>query len=440
MGEGKEKKDGKGGVATDETMILACQCGHTKFDVKKRTRTSIALVCVHCGLPTSVKGNLATIRVKQQEIEYAMGHTVITPDDTPPGPPGDGGQYGNEAGETPGDGSGPLGVEYVTRKYRMLGTQAAVVDRVMEKIRIMNCSDDRYREQTWQGHAIEFMAADCESGMPTEVNTIYDAMEMSVADAGRIAEEGGKSAPNARRIRQLKVTVRDKLAVECGILPPDFLGPEHDPRQLHLLPAPELITPVRGTVEEATLVCPECDGEVSETDTYCLTCGVAFSVDLVDTGKETEPEGNDADAVDDDAPCLMPDDGRLMASVVSSLEQYVEDAREQGLEEGEIPEYVVVAGPNPSEETLKDWAEMGGYLIRIYGDKRTSDEDGQRPSVTAYITKEPAGLSLDFSLEYDELTDDLKDGEVNVAELLPPDYADGPSWAMPHFADTREQL
>ena len=408
----------KGGAPTSETRILACQCGSTGFDVKKRTKTAISLVCAKCGLRASVKGNVATVRVRQQEIMYALAHTIVTPDDTPDDDDG-----GTDPGDAVGDGSGPTGPEYITLRFRIMkGDQKDGIDRVMEKIRIMNCADDKFRDQTWQGHALEYMAADCESGMPDWVHQTYDAMEAAEADAYRIAEQDGKAEPNARKIRDLRAKVRDKLAYEMGVLPPEMMG--EDARQLDL---PE----------------SKNDGETADQGGETEDPGEEEEPD--DDSDAEEPDNEPDDEPDDDSdaeePEPVPDEGRLLKAVQTTLETYYQDAKDAGAQGDELPEFVVRDGAMPPDDMIQKWSKEGGYLIRILGDKRTVNGDGSRASVVAWVATEPADLALDFSLEYDDATDDLLgDGAVEVVELLPPDYSEIDQWPQPHFADRREVM
>jgi hypothetical protein len=398
-------QDPAGGVLTSETRILACQCGSARFDVKKRTRTAISLVCLKCGLRASVKGNLATVRVRQQEITYALEHSVVTPDDSQV-PPDD-----DDDGEAPGDGQGGLGAEYVTRRYRHLkDVMETVVDRAFEAVRVMNCADDKFREQTWQGHALEAICADFLAGCSHDVLQIVDAMEAAEEDAVRIATQDGKPEPNARKIRDLRAKVRDKLAVESGLLEPSMLG--DDARQLDL--------PV--------------DGDDADADADADDKAEA------DANEEDADDDQDSDA-EDDAPVSVSDGGRLLKAVSATLETYNNDAVDAGVKGPDLPEYVVCDGATPTAAMVKRWTKAGGYLVRILGDKRTTGKDGKRAAMCAWIAAEPSELALDFSIEYDDATDDiLGDGAVEVVELLPPDYKEIDHWDQPHFADRRETL
>ncbi len=404
-----------GGPITSETRILACQCGSTRFDVKKRTRTAISLVCSKCGLRASVKGNVATVRVRQTEITYALEHTVVTPDDSPPND-GD----GDDSGDKVGDGAGGLGAEYTTLRFRVMkGDQLDVIERAMEAARVANCADDKFREQTWQGHTLEFICADFLSGCTHDVLQIVDAMDAAQEDALRIAESDGKAEPNARKLRELRAKVRDKLAVESGLLPVEMLS--EDTRQLDLLDG----TQKDGADEDA--------GDENAGDE-----------DDKDEGAETEA---DADADDADADereeqgVTVPDGGRLSKAVRATLESYHGDAVSADVAKDHLPESVVEDGPTPSNLLIKRWTKSGGYLVRILGDKRTVDANGERAAVCAWISAEPPDVVLDFDLEYDDMTDEiLGDGVVEVVELLPPDYKEIEQWAKPHFVDRRETL
>lgn len=393
---------------TSETRILACQCGSTRFDVKKRTRTAISLVCSKCGLRASVKGNVATVRIRQTEITYALEHTVVTPDDSPPND-GD----GDDSGGKVGDGAGGLGAEYTTLRFRVMkGDQLDVIERAMEAARVANCADDKFREQTWQGHTLEFICADFLSGCTHDVLQIVDAMDAAQEDALRIANVDGKAEPNARKLRELRAKVRDKLAVESGLLPVEKLS--EDTRQLDL---PD------GTQENDS----EDEGD-----------------DDKDEGAEAEDEADtetDADDEREEQEASVPDGGRLEKAVRATLEGYYGDAVSANVEKDHLPESVVEDGPTPSSLLIKRWTKSGGYLVRILGDKRTFDAKGERASVCAWISAEPPDVVLDFDIEYDDATDEiLGDGVVEVVELLPPDYKEIEQWDQPHFVDRRETL
>jgi len=375
-----------GGKPTLESMIIACQCGSARYEVKKRTKTSVSLICAKCGLRCSVKGNVAQVRVGQQEVLYALAHTVITPDDTPEdsGP-------GVAPGEKVGDGTGGFGAKKKTWRCQLMdGDQWNVVADAMELARIMNCNSDEFREQTWQGHAFEFICADFRSGVPQDALQILEAMKASEADAKRIAAQDSKPEPTARKIRDIRANVRDKLAYESGYLTAEKMG------------------------------------------------GDARTLDLpgVDDNKGVQNEDSEAEK-----PEPIQDGGRLMRAVSKTLESYASDAADIGLEGSELPEFVVRQAYIPPKDLIEKWASGGGYLVRILGSDRTIDPDGERAVVCAWVSVEPAELALDFEMEYDDAVEDiLTTGAVEVIELLPPDYDDIEPWDKPHFADRREKL
>ncbi len=416
---GTEAQGAEGGQLTAETKILACQCGSTRYDVKKRTRTAVALVCAKCGLRTSVKGSVATVRVRQVEIEYAIKHTVVTPESEP-----DDASGGPAPGEKVGDGTGGVGEKYITLRYRIMkGNQKDVIDRAMEAIRVANCSHDKFREQSWQGHALEYICADFLSGCSHDVLQIVDAMDASVEDAERLAEQDGKVAPAPRKIRDLRATVRDKLALESGILPADYFGEEGDDRQLDL-------------PETGEFVCPECDKPVAESDTVCPHCAVVFI--------EDDNKGSDGDKPEEEKPDPVADGGRLAKAVSAALETYNIEAVSADVDMDERPNFLVRPGFVPPKDLVDKWTGSGGYLIRILGDERTVDADGNRAAVCVWIAAEPHDIALDLDTEYDDATDDiLGDGIVEVVELLPANYdkiKKANQWAQPHFADRREGI
>lgn len=386
--------DTKGGVPTSETRILACQCGSTVFDVKSRSKTSISLTCTKCGLASSVKGNVATVRVRQQELTYALSHTIVTPDDSTTA--ADNERVPGEA--KPPETGPPKGIRKYSHYQHVL---ESIVDKAFEIIRIMNCSDDKFREQTWQGHCLEYLCADFLAGAPPEALQIYDAMQGAEEDAIRLAADAGKKEPTARKLRDLRTKVRDKLAVESGYLPAEFLSEEA--RQMDLL-----------------------DGSGEEE-------GKAEGDESPETGEAVESPLD---------PNRILDGGRLLRAVTTTLSSYLEDA--QGMDPSEIPEFEVLEGNYPTEELLDKWTRQGGYLVRVNGDPRTGDADGRVPAVCAWIAAEPEGIVLDFGIEYDSETDDiLGDGVAEVTELLPSQYevigADN-QWDPPHFADRREVM
>ncbi len=420
MANDKKTDEGKNGIPTEETKILTCQCGSTAFDVKKRTATSVSLSCAKCGLKCSVKGNIATVRVRQQEIAYAIQNTVVAPDPNA-ATGGSSGKGGGGSGQTPDN--------YGMWKVRLAkNTIETVVRKAFECIRIQNCSDDKFREQTWQGHALEFICADFLSGCPHEVLQIFDAMEAAEEDLVKLAEKDGKKEPTARKIRDLRAKVRDKLAKESGILPADFFGSDDD-RQMDL---PEGEDESEQPEEEAQLQCPECNATVTENDEQCPGCGVAFGTE----------EAEDEEAEDEEEEFKpVPDGGRLLKAVRATLSTYLDEAKDAEVDEDGLPEYLVSDGPIPSKELVEKWTSGGGYLVRIQGDERTIGGDETRAAVCAWVAAEPAELALDFGLEYDDATDDiLGDGVVEVVELLPPDYDEIEQWAQPHFADRRETV
>jgi len=395
----EEKKDNhpekppKTGKPTMESMIVACQCGSTRYEVKKRTKTAISLVCAKCGLRASVKGNVAQVRVGKQEVLYALANTVITPDDTPD-------EAGDAPGEKVGDGTGGVGAQYVTLRFRIMkGDQKDVIDKAMEVIRIMQCGEDRFREQTWQGHALEWICADFLSGAPQDALQIFEACEAAEADAKRIAAQDSKPEPTARKIRDLRATVRDKLAYESGYLTADQVG-----------------------ADVKTLEIPGLDKDA-------------------DSPQPPEEPDQDHDEDTNEEPEPVPDQGRLLRAVSATLEEYNTEAINAGLEGTDVPQFVVRDGSVPPTDLVEKWTGGGGYLIRILGDKRTIDANGDRAAVCAWISVEPAELALDFGMEYDDAVDDvLPNGEVEVVELLPPDYDEIDPWNQPHFADRREKL
>jgi len=422
----EERQSQEGGIPTLESRILACQCGCVAFDITKRTRTAISLVCVKCGLRASVKGHLATVRVRQQEIQYALAHTVVTPDESP--------EETDEDDEgTEKTASEPDGPEYVTLRFRILKAgQKDVIDKAMEAVRVANCSSDKFREQTWQGHALEYICADFLSGCTPEVLQIVEAMNDAETDAFRIAEKDGKPEPRARAIRDLRAKVRDKLACEAGILPIEMLSEED--RQMDL-PSSTAAAPSDPATD---------DGGVRYEQGYDKGDDEEKSEEPEEP-EEEEEEPEEKEEEEGPIEMLAEDGGRLLKAVETSLENYLNEATEMrtsGVDADlSLPNFLIQDGERPEPDLLQKWAKSGGYLLRIWGDERTYNDTGRRPCVCAWVAAEPADLTLDFNLDYDDVTTDiLGDGAVEVVELLPPDYDEIEQWDSPHFADRREKI
>lgn len=363
------------GNETSESRIVVCQCGSTEFDVAKLTKTSVSLVCARCGTKCSVKGQLTTVRVRQQEIALALKNTLVAPEPEP-----DANKEPEDAGSEAG-GDGEPARKRVRRFALMEGEQLGVVDRALELVRIINCGDDRFREQTWLSHALEWICADFVAGAPSEAHQILDAMNAAEEDLYAQAEaEDFKVRP--RDVRELRIKVRDNLAREAGWLDAEEMN--DNARQL----------------------------------------------ELVRDEEDGEPEKK---------PDLVPDGGRLLRAVNNSLELYSTEATEN--EADIVPEYMVREGAKPSPELLDRWARGGGYLVRFLGDERTVGPNGLRPAVCAWVSSEPPGVAFELDIEYDSATDDiLGDGAAEVVELLPSDYDEGAPWAQPMWVDKREKM
>jgi len=186
-----------------EATIVVCQCNSTRFKVKKALKNSVSLECAKCGMLTNVKGSVALTKVTSDEVSLAITEGVVAP-------------KGEVSSEDSGKSSetkdkGPtLGEQgYKQFRFRVTEEQAEVVRRALEAVRVMNYREDIYQDQTWQGHAIEFMAADFLSGCDPMVLTVVEAQEQAVKEAAVRAEQGG-SPMSARQLRDLRRKVREQ--------------------------------------------------------------------------------------------------------------------------------------------------------------------------------------------------------------------------------------
>lgn len=186
-----------------EATIVVCQCNSTRFKVKKALKNSVSLECAKCGMMTSVKGSVALTKVTSDEVSLAITAGIVAPKGEVPSE--DDGKPSETKDKVP-----TLGEQgYRQFRFRVKEEQAEVVRRALEAVRVMNYREDIYQDQTWQGHAIEFMAADFLSGCDPMVLAVVEAQEQAVKEAAVRAEQGG--APmTTRQLRDLRRKVREQ--------------------------------------------------------------------------------------------------------------------------------------------------------------------------------------------------------------------------------------
>ena len=367
------KEEGKNHKAA-ETKILVCQCQSTAFEVKRQNKTSVSLECAKCGGRISVKGSVATARVGNDEVTYAVTSTLTSPD------AGSGsGEESTGDGERKDPNVGPDGTKYTSFRFRVPVEIAAQFRRACEGIRVVNMRDEKYRGQDWQGHAVEYMSADCISGLPDAALAVVDAMEEAVAREQAAAEADGKKWTK-RKERDTRAKVREDVAVKLGVAEPLEYKPEPD-----------------SIVEEAK-----------------------------------EIEGKQASAREEEqAYPRIEDQGRLRKAVLVSVSEYVNETDD--CNPGDIRIY------ESSHDAVSWWDSKGGLLIRILGDERTRTPNSRRPKLYLWMANDD---TPEIPLSYaEEMDADLPDAAVSLIEMLPANYNDlpeGDMWATAALAESRE--
>lgn len=363
------------GRPTEETAILVCQCGCTRFDVTKTTRTAVAAACAKCGGKISVKGNIALpVRTPEAEVAYAVTDKVVRPDPN----------AASQAGKAP-----TLSEQgYRTLRFKISEEQDEVISRALEAVRVLNCTDEKFRAQQWQGSALEYVCADFLAGVDPRALSVVAQMDEAVIEAtAKEMASTGQTHLSKRRVRKLRNMVRDRVAEELG-----------------LIGTPEYVPPPDPTA----------------------------------AGRKEYEDAKAKQQADDDDDDRMPDEDRLYNSVVGAMSEYRQSCGARGEKV-----QVLVARANQYQDLYQRWAN-GGLLLRVIGDVATRDAAGQQPVCYVWMDGEIEDLSPDLPLAYAEAYEDvLDDVELEVVELLPKGYGQrDPSdqWEQPALASKREEL
>ena len=383
--------------------VLVCQCRSLSFEVVKARKNSIDLKCAKCGLPASVKAaGVNSTPVEQRIAERASRSGVVTCG--VPSPKKKKPKEGDQGGA-----SGSLS-ERGMKTFRFLVTaeQAETVHRALEAIRLLNLRDEKFRAQTYQAHAIEYLAADFLGGVPPLILDLMAAAEERIDEEIQAAEERGEPL-SAWKVRRMRAASRDELAEEVtkrfdGAVeedePADPQEPEDEPDELDVVPLRV------GGGEQRD------GGSVS-----------AKEVDLSGDGEEVIEVGEDSgDYYDSDEDALESSDnddgGRLYAAVTAAFRSAAGG-------------FLVSVGETGLEKARSHWDASGGYLLSIIGDPDTATEDGEVPRVYVWMEGDE---EIELSEEYAKL---VPGGELGVIELVDVPH---PDWDAPMVADTREVL
>lgn len=206
----KAKKIVKG--STVETMIIVCQCGKTGFEVKKKTSTAVALTCAACGHEMSVKGPVAITHVGEDEVLVAVRESIIRPDP----------DYKASTKKAPTPEQEEAKKKYTMLRFRtLIEAKEKVIDKALEAVRLMNAGDDEYKQQTWQGHALEYVCADFLSGVDPEILAHIEQIEEHIETLIKSEnEKGTMPATLTRKVRDARQKERERAAAELGIIKP----------------------------------------------------------------------------------------------------------------------------------------------------------------------------------------------------------------------------
>jgi len=183
-----------------DITLVVCQCGSAKFVVRKQLKDSVAITCVKCKGETTVKGNIAFAPVDEGAISVAVTEKVIGPS----------GISTRKKKEVPENEKPKTLGEQGFRQFRFrIGVEASkTVQRALEVIRVMNYGQEEYQQTTWQGFALEAMAADFIAGADPRAVAIVDAQDEAVAAAA----EKAKKELTQRQVRDIRRKTREDLA------------------------------------------------------------------------------------------------------------------------------------------------------------------------------------------------------------------------------------
>ena len=198
---------------TMEATIVVCQCGKTAFEITKQTTTAVSLKCASCGHELSVKGPVAITHVKENEVLAAIKESIVRPDPTYQASTKKKAQTPEQEAEA---------AKYTMLRFRVLiEAKDSVIDKAMEAVRLENSSDDNYKQQTWQGHALEYICADYLSGVNPEILSHIDQIEEDIEKLIKAEKEDGTGeASLTRKVRDTRQKLREKAAAEMGIIKP----------------------------------------------------------------------------------------------------------------------------------------------------------------------------------------------------------------------------
>lgn len=115
----------------------------------------------------------------------------------------------------------PLGIDvYMNLRFRVsMIAKEKTIDAAMEAIRIINFGDNRFKNQSWQGHALEYLAADFLAGCDPAITALVYENKQKLKDLTDevTKDEKGKSY-SARKARELNQRLIKSGAEQLGLI------------------------------------------------------------------------------------------------------------------------------------------------------------------------------------------------------------------------------
>jgi hypothetical protein len=335
--------DKKTGIQTDDANVIVCQCGSVSFEVKKRTATAVSLTCRKCEADISVKGSVAQVRIRSNDIAYAITEKVVRPDP----------DY-KKSKKTPTETSSPATPTladqgYRTLRFKISKDQDEIVQRAMEVMRVMHCQDEQFKSKQWQGSSLELICAEFLSGADSRALSVVTAMEEEVekAKAQQLIKDKTVTLTK-RKIRKVRTDTRERMYKELGL-----------------------------------------DEEVEAYEPPELTKDEKKSDESYKKAKKDQEEKEDEDI-------RLIDDDRLYDSVGGCLIEHGEGIKEQT---GKRP-VMLIGRPNDKTRLEQKFEKHGGTMYLLTGDERTKSKIGDTPFMYVWLEK---GLEMpEITIAYDE--------------------------------------
>lgn len=127
---------------------------------------------------------------------------------------------------------------------------------------------------------------------------------------------------------------------------------------------------------------------------------------------------------------LVSDEDRLYKALLLVGTEYLCDCHKRGVERDDF----TVFEPDNVQTAIMRWSNRGGFLLRVRGDARTLTVDNKRPKYFLHIKDD---INFEIHRYYADLFDDLKNPEIEIAEIIP---TNGATWDPPMICKSRLKL